>query len=295
MKTLKKHWRTFHGIVPGLLGGFALLLGLTGCVRAEKWTRLYVFGDSYSDSGAGYVDCNGPTAVVYLARELGVPFTAANDPKGNLMGLNFAVSGAQTGAGGDVKMKDSLLGRGMKDQVADFVGRVRSGDVHFNAQQTLFFLAGGLNDRNIPTATTIANLTNEIRDLYAVGARHFYVALLPTKIPAFAEIGLRLNPALATIPDNVHLDGATVQLSHWGDYFDQVMTEPARYGITNTTDFCAGRVLFDQDPKPKGNPDAYYYYHEDHPSTAVHRAVGRALSDEIRHVAPLPTTQKAKP
>lgn len=32
----------------------------------HPYTMLYVFGDSYSDSGAGCVDANGPTAVVYL-------------------------------------------------------------------------------------------------------------------------------------------------------------------------------------------------------------------------------------
>ena len=267
---------------PRWLGSFALLLALAGGVQAEPWTRLYVFGDSYSDSGAGYVDGNGPTAVVYLARALNLPFTAANDPQGNGLGLNFAVSGAQTGAGRGSRVKDSLLGRGMQDQVADFVGRVNSGAVRFPAPDTLFFLAGGLNDSQLPTPVTIANLTNELRALYAVGARHFYVALLPTKIPAFAAVGLRLNPAIAAIPAAVHLDGATVRLSHWGMFYDQVLTEPGRYGLTNTTAACAGRALFNQDPAPRGDPEKYYYYHDGHPSTAVHRAVGRALADEIR-------------
>lgn len=275
------------------LGSFALWLALAGSVQAEPWTRLYVFGDSYSDSGAGYIDGNGPTAVVYLARELNLPFTTANDPQGNLMGLNFAVSGAQTGAGRGSKIKDSMLGRGMQDQVADFVGRVKSGAVHFDAPGTLFFLAGGLNDGQMQTPTTIANLTNEMRDLYAVGARHFYVALLPTKIPAFAAVGTRLNPALAAIPATVHLDGATVQLSHWGAFYDQVMTDAARYGFTNTTDACAGRALFNQDPTPRGNPDKYFYYHDGHPSTAVHRVVGHALADEIRRAAAVANTPRA--
>ena len=33
--------------------------------------RMYVFGDSYSDIGEGYLDGNGPTAVAYLAQHLG--------------------------------------------------------------------------------------------------------------------------------------------------------------------------------------------------------------------------------
>ena len=36
-----------------------------------KIDRMYVFGDSYSDIGEGYLDGNGPTAVAYLADRLG--------------------------------------------------------------------------------------------------------------------------------------------------------------------------------------------------------------------------------
>ena len=32
-----------------------------------RYSRLYMFGDSYSDIGAGYIDGNGPTAVAYPA------------------------------------------------------------------------------------------------------------------------------------------------------------------------------------------------------------------------------------
>ena len=60
----------------------------------HPYTMLYVFGDSYSDSGAGYVDANGPTAVVYLAQRLGIPFTYNGDPGSAGKGLNFAVSAA---------------------------------------------------------------------------------------------------------------------------------------------------------------------------------------------------------
>ena len=48
---------------------------------ATGYSRLYVFGDSYSDIGAGYVDGNGPTAVAYLGWLMGLqvaPGKAAN-------------------------------------------------------------------------------------------------------------------------------------------------------------------------------------------------------------------------
>src|ERR1700757_3298710 len=65
--------------------------------NAHPYTMLYVFGDSYSDSGSGYVDTNGPTAVVYLARRVGIPFTYYGDPHSTGKGLNFAVSAAPSG------------------------------------------------------------------------------------------------------------------------------------------------------------------------------------------------------
>ena len=36
------------------------------------YSRMYVFGDSYSDIGAGYIDGNGPTAVAYLGWLMGL-------------------------------------------------------------------------------------------------------------------------------------------------------------------------------------------------------------------------------
>ena len=70
-------------------------------------------------------------------------------------------------------------------------------------------------------------------------------------------------------------------LNHWGPAFDDVMEHPAAHGIVNTTSACAGRAIFDQDPTPVGDPATYFFYHEGHPSTAVHRIVGKKLFEEI--------------
>ena len=261
----------------------------------QSWSSLYVFGDSYSDSGAGYVDGNGPTAVVYMAQGLGIPFTYAGDPNAGTKGLNFAVSGAQTGEGeghhypapGNGEPA-SVRGRGLMTQVEDFTGQVKAGGIRFDGATTLFFIAGGLNDRKLPTETTVANLEGEIRQLYADGARYFMVALLPTKIPQFADVGLRLNPALAQIPADLapSLPGAHIAISHWGAFYDDVITSPQAYGITNTHDRCAGRAVFGEDTTPCATPDSYFFYHEGHPSTAVHRAVGLRLVSDVKAAFP---------
>lgn len=261
---------------------FALVVPAANAAK-RPYSMLYVFGDSYSDTGAGYVDGNGPTAVAYLAQRLKIPFTYYGDPKSNGKGLNFAVSGAQTGEGeGRRYPHGELLGLGMRNQVAEFAALVRKGAVHFDPQKTMFFLAGGLNDRRLPQGSTLVNLEGEIATLYGLGARRFMVALLPTKIPAFASAGTRFNPQLALIPDQMRAKYPNIQIanSNWGGFYDEVMEHPEKYGITDTTDVCAGRALMNQDPTPCASPQTHFYYHEGHPSTATHKAVGDMLYKE---------------
>lgn len=249
--------------------------------------RMYVFGDSYSDIGEGYLDGNGPTAVAYLAKRLGFTLVPANAANTTNQSLDFAISGAQTGSGAGKKIDNSLLGYGMRNQVDDFAARVNAHTIAFDPATTLFFIAGGLNDRNLPSAITVANLSDEIKSLYALGARRFAVALLPTAIPAFSAVGIRLNPALTRIPEELssQLAGAKIVLSHWGPFYDDVMEHPSQYGITNTTDACAGRAIFHQDATPCTSSETHFYFHSGHPSTATHKAVGDKLYEELEHQA----------
>ena len=249
--------------------------------------RMYVFGDSYSDIGEGYLDGNGPTAVAYLAQRLGFNLVPSNAADIANQSLDFAISGAQTGSGLGRKTEGALIGYGMRNQVDDFAAKVNAHAITFDPKATLFFIAGGLNDRNLTSATTVANLTGEIKTLYGLGARRFAVALLPTAIPAFSAVGKRLNPELAHIPDDLspQLAGTQIYLSHWGPFYDEVMLHAAEYGITNTTDACAGREIFHQDATPCASPGTYFYYHSGHPSTATHKIVGDKLYEELQHEA----------
>ncbi|MGH9589942.1 MAG: SGNH/GDSL hydrolase family protein [Terracidiphilus sp.] len=245
--------------------------------------RMYVFGNSYSDIGEGYLDGNGPTAVAYLAQRLGLQLMPANDPAESGQSLDFAISGARTGSGAGHRLGNALLGYGMRNQVDDFAARVRRHEIEFDAGTTLFIFAGGLNDGKLPTEETVANLEGEIKTIYSLGGLHFIVALLPTAIPDFSAVGARLDPALAGIPAelNAQLAGAQVNLSQWGSFYDEVMRHPAKYGITDTEDQCAGRAIFHQDSSPCVSPSTHFYYHHGHPSTAVHKIVGGMLYGEV--------------
>ena len=122
--------------------------------------------------------------------------------------------------------------------------------------------------------------------LRELGGRHFTIALLPTKIPQFAAVGRRLNPAYEQFVREEAAAGLDLWLNHWGAAFDEVMEHPAAHGIVNTTSACAGRAIFDQDPTPVGDPAACFFYHDGHPSTAVHRIVGKKLFEEIAARSP---------
>jgi hypothetical protein len=159
------------------------------------YSRLYVFGDSYSDFGAGYIDGNGPTAVAYLGWLMGLQVAPATSSGTGGQSLVFAVSGAGTGESQGHRVKDALLGYGMLNQTRDFAARTKSGEIAFDPATTLFFLAGGLNDGQRDTTFTLDNLREELRILRELGGRHFTIAMLPTKIPQFAAVGLRLNAA----------------------------------------------------------------------------------------------------
>jgi phospholipase/lecithinase/hemolysin len=263
-----------------------LLSSLLVAQPVPNFDRIYVFGDSYSDTGAGYVDGNGPTAVAYMAAKMGLRLLPPADPAvTKTSSLNFAVSGAQSGEGKGRRVGEkAFLGYGMRNQVDDFAAKVKAGAIAFTPDTTLFFLAGGLNDRRLPDGATVANLTGLIRTLHGLGGRHFRVAVLPEQIPEFAEVGKRLNPEIARIPALVRAGGLTgvqIRLSNWGRFLDEVRANPSKYGIANLTDACAGRAIFNQDATPCRAPETHFYYHAGHPSTAVHKAAGAMLYEEL--------------
>jgi phospholipase/lecithinase/hemolysin len=271
-------------------GALAAQVAPAPATNAHPYTMLYVFGDSYSDSGAGYVDANGPTAVVYLAQRLSIPFTYSGDPASAGKGLNFAVSGAQSGEGaGRTLPTGGRLSFGMKNQIEDFVQDSKNGSIpKIDPANTMFFFAGGLNDGARPEGYTRANIESEIDTLYGLGARRFMVAILPTKIPQFARTGVRLNPELEKIPGEVRAAHPDIRIanSQWGAFFDEVISNPAKYGLTDTTTYCADRPFGAQGKEPCSNPDAHFFFHEGHPSTAAHRAVGDMLYREAIDKAP---------
>ncbi len=157
-------------------------LMVAGPASAAAINDLFVFGDSYSDTGA-YVTSttNGSTAVAYLAKNFGITFTTSKNPDPGMDGVNFAEAGARVFVG---PKPPATQPRSLTQQVAEFQNYVASHKVTFNPRTSLFFLLGGLNDHNFVASVQVYAATlAQVTTLYDLGARLFEIALLPSKVP----------------------------------------------------------------------------------------------------------------
>ena len=82
----------------------------------------------------------------------------------------------------------------------------------------------------------VANLETRCASCMKWGGRRFRVALRPAEIPASREPGLRLNPQLRRIAAEMRAELTSAEIAMSGSYFDDVLRDPRRYGIENTTD-----------------------------------------------------------
>jgi cholinesterase len=274
---------------PAIAAAIAMIgtLGVAAPASAVTITDLFVFGDSYSDTGAFVPLTNGSTAVGYLAKNFNITLTTSTNPNPGTNGVNFAESGARIDAG---PKPPSIQPRSLTQQVAEFQNYVTNGKLTFDPKTSLFFLSGGLNDHNLITPAQAQAATEaQVASLYSSGARLFELALLPSLVPAFSDSANNLNPAIAALVPELRAlyPDAVFGLSNWGPDYDDILTNPSKYGITNTTDPCSNFVTACSDP------DKHFYYYVVHPSDVSHHIVGNELYTEVLALAspvPEPTT-----
>ena len=255
------------------------VLGVSNPSSAALINDLFVFGDSYSDTGAYVVLTNGDTSVGYLAQNFGITLTTSKNPDPGTDGVNFAESGARVFVGPN---PPATQPRSLTQQVAEFQNYVQNGDVTFDPTSTLFFLAGGLNDHTLVTSDQVnAATTAQVQTLYDLGARLFEIALLPADIPAFTDSANNFNPGYeALVPElQSEFPDAVFGLSNWGPDYDDIITNPSKYNMTNVTDPC--RDLFSPGTPTCSTPDSYFYYYNVHPSDQAHHIVGNELFTEV--------------
>ncbi|GAA5834393.1 hypothetical protein JCM11251_007977 [Rhodosporidiobolus azoricus] len=216
------------------------------------------------------------------------------------------------------------------------------GKPEWDADETLFSVWFGINDlelaykRNETWLDVYGNSTFEFLDeqvgrLYSLGARHFLFHLVPPFQLSPVVSTYRSNETDTTVynqfKDDVTLwnelmrnyvgrlhdiyDGASAMAWETEEWFEVVLSAPAMFGFTNSTDYCESYVsqafLVNASPSSPnatdlancGAPESeYFWVDRSHPTFSVHEllatAVATTLSPGEKVVVPVSVTPLAE-
>ncbi|MEX0271656.1 SGNH/GDSL hydrolase family protein [Leptolyngbyaceae cyanobacterium UHCC 1019] len=277
--------------------------------EAIGFTNLYVFGDSLSDTGNLYRATgnlippppyfngrlsNGPLWVEYLAPKLNLTYTPQT---------NFAFAGATTGT-----LNTTLPGGvpGLQQEVNLFTTLNPVAD-----PTALYIVWSGANDylggKQQNPAIPVSNLSTAIQSLAGVGAKNIVVANLPDlgKLPGTianpqASAGLTalsgahnsfLAQTLSLLSPSLSPSGVNLIPLDVNALFNDALTNPAKYGFTNTTESCISPPpLLNPGVVPTvcSNPREYVFWDDIHPTTATHAFIGELAFETVSNSQAIP-------
>lgn len=269
-----------------------------------SYSQMFVFGDSLSDNGnlfaltqavtgtgqpgAPYVDgrfSNGPVAVENMAAALNLHLT------------DYAFGGAQTGLGNLGGAK--LNGMGVQGQIGMYADNLGASTADAGA---LYMVWAGPNDffagtnmLSASTSTTAStNLLNDISTLYQMGARQFFVPLMPNlsltpaaaaadaSTPGYkqaaAERTAEYNQLITTGLAGLSGSLAGVQIQSFDTASFMAKQAQIMQGLGfNTTDACYNSTA----KTVCANPDTYLFWDGVHPTAAAHQVLGAAFAAAV--------------
>ncbi|WP_165250563.1 SGNH/GDSL hydrolase family protein [Paludisphaera soli] len=266
-----------------------VVLGMGVEAEAGMYSGLVVFGDSLSDSGntfaaAGFPPSpyhegrysNGPIWTDYLAAKLGV---AAPTPS-VLGGTNHAWGYAQSGDGFSYPLGPG--GPGVPNLLTQVGGFLLGGGTL--APDQLVSVWAGANDflnNGVTDYLQVAdNVATAITALAAAGGSNFLVGnlpllgLLPLEATTTPEqraglnmLTLAFNAALAARIEGLKatLPGVRIFFNDVNAEFQQILADPAAYGLTNVTDGALPSGVLDG--------QGYLFWDAVHPTTAIHQVI----------------------
>ena len=290
-------------------GFFLLSLFFPLKVSAQNYDEIYIFGDSFSDTGnvfdatqeaippsSTYFDgrfSNGPVWVEYLAQDLGLTF----NPR-----TNFAFGGATTGAD-----NISVPGLpGLQQQISGFTAENPSANpnalyiVWAGANDYFSYFGGGVPNPN----QAVANISAAVTSLAAIGAQDIMVVNQPDfgKFPV-ANFNSQI-PSLFSTLTNAHNSGLNATINflnqqldpdmniipfNVNDLFSRIIAEPREFGLTNATNYCIqdlSVVPLNLPTQPAAcNPDEFLFWDPVHPTTAAHRLIGESAFSVLKPVS----------
>lgn len=301
-------------IVATGLSLFSFLLPLEA--TAATFSNLYTFGDSLVDTGNAFNltgspqsppyerrFSNGPVWVEYLAEDLGLSLNPFFGGFNRTEGIDFAIGGASTGTTNPIITGITGLPSptGLQNQIDLFKTTNPAADpdaLHVVWAGAVDYLFGGETDPSEP----VANLSNAVSELAAVGAKNILVTNLPDlgELPRTRNTPISDNLNTLTAQHNSALSTTLNDLSQSLDpnvnlisfdvntVFDQVLANPGAAGFTNVTDSCLTNYTFplDTDFDVCDNPDQFLFWDDIHPTTFAHEQIANfalATLEEDEH------------
>ena len=294
--------------------GILLLLAFSSWTQADtSFSRMYVFGDSLSDTGnfGTFVGglpppffmnriSNGPVAVDTLGVRLGLATNASLHVLGLNAGTNYAVAGA------------NVIGDGIEDlnqQITGFLVNHR-----FTAPSDALYVMfiGGNDIRSVRGVISLAEAklivgtaANEVHQaietLAQAGARSFLLvnapnigALPETRLIADAidDPGLvkrarklsklyrnKLHDIAEQLADDDNNENE-INIIEFNlfKFFEKLLKKADKQGFTNVADACFSIDFgFHPDCNLGANFDQFIFFDEIHPTARVHAMIGEAL------------------
>jgi outer membrane lipase/esterase len=289
-----------------LLGATALCCIAMSQAHAQLAGTLYGFGDSLTDNGnlPKYLGIdypappyyknhfsNGPVWLEYLPGFTGLSFSPGND---------YAVGGAYAATG-------SLLGNsipGVQVQIAaaaaaglrfkpdDFVSIWAGANNYFGLLESLPQNAALSDPLVQSTIQFVARaVTNDVSTVIGLGARNLIVFNVPNLgvTPAYlgsaqsalasgiaAEHDAILPGEIATLQKQT---GVNIYYINANEGLQEVLTDPGRFGIVNTTNEC---ILTPSCVNgPRSVQDTYLFWDDVHPTTGVHEYLAEIVANQL--------------
>ncbi|NJM23949.1 MAG: SGNH/GDSL hydrolase family protein [Richelia sp. SM1_7_0] len=310
----KTAWKTFA--TAAVTSAAFLCIGVHDAYAASfnSISRIYAFGDSYSDNGAAL-------EITTAAVKYGIPGSFifprvdvydsdgrwTNNPgltsvevlakQENLQLTDYAVGGAKSGNGNLSPWLDKYQDTGLFGQIKQYkteVNRVAdSNGLYFIFISTPDLLERFFNNQtgSIDTLASAAvnNIVSGVSQLASVGAKQFFVVNSTDleALPLFEQYSKEaakfrdvINKSLPGQLDTLNQQlGIEVALYDHVAISTKIRSTPEVYGLTNINDAC--KLLYTTDGLGAGcsTPDNYYYYDEIHPTRRVHQIIGEDMAN----------------
>lgn len=282
---------------------------------SESFSRVYVFGDSLSDTGnlasiTGNLPnppffnnriSNGAVSVEVFAAGIGLTADASLHLIGPAAGTNYAVAGAR--AGGPVAID-------LPTQVNLFLAN-HGGVAPSDALYVVFIGGNDVRDARDAIAPAIAEMVvdtavaaelSQVQVLIASGANNILVMNVPD-IGSLPESGIlealtgdntvrerarrltkRYNKSLKKKLKALRkVSKVDIDIFNTFEEFEEIIENGAENGFTNTSDACFSSITFSFNTGCGFgvNFPQYIFFDEIHPTARVHAMIGQAILAEI--------------